>query len=224
MTKDQFILYIKHPELLDQDSISGLKEIIADYPFFAAARMLYLRNLLNINSYKFETELVKHALYIPDRRKLFKLLQKSISADKEFELLPFDTDAFKYFFDDKTTGNLTDLTFLEAAPFQLVEDENMQVLNTTKASNDLIDKFISENPTIKPTKLDKPKLTVKNKPHDSDLDSDLITGTLASIYVKQGLYDEALKAYEKLILKFPEKNTYFASQIEKINKLISNKL
>jgi hypothetical protein len=42
--------------------------------------------------------------------------------------------------------------------------------------------------------------------------------------VKQGLYKEALSAYAKLSLKFPEKNSYFVAQIEKVKKLISKDL
>jgi hypothetical protein len=44
------------------------------------------------------------------------------------------------------------------------------------------------------------------------------TETLASIYAEQGYYDEAKRIYSKLILAYPEKNAYFASQIEKLEK------
>ena len=48
---------------------------------------------------------------------------------------------------------------------------------------------------------------------------DFITETLAKIYKEQGHFDKAIDAFEKLILKFPEKNTLFASQINEIKKI-----
>lgn len=49
-------------------------------------------------------------------------------------------------------------------------------------------------------------------------DGDFITETLAQIYHNQGNLPKALSAYNKLLLKYPEKKTYFAAQIEKIEK------
>ena len=48
---------------------------------------------------------------------------------------------------------------------------------------------------------------------------DFITETLAKIYKEQGHFDKAINAFEKLILKFPEKNALFASQINEIKKI-----
>ena len=48
---------------------------------------------------------------------------------------------------------------------------------------------------------------------------DLYTETLAQIYAEQGYYDQAKEIYSKLILANPEKNTYFAALIQKIDEL-----
>ena len=46
-----------------------------------------------------------------------------------------------------------------------------------------------------------------------------MTETLAKLYLEQKNYDKAIQSYKILILKFPEKNSYFANQIKKINSL-----
>ncbi|MCD8207466.1 MAG: hypothetical protein LUD72_05985, partial [Bacteroidales bacterium] len=43
------------------------------------------------------------------------------------------------------------------------------------------------------------------------------TEALAEIYAEQGYFERAKEIYAKLILAYPEKNTYFASLIEKLN-------
>ena len=46
-----------------------------------------------------------------------------------------------------------------------------------------------------------------------------MTETLAKIYIEQQKYDDALKAYKILSLKYPEKIILFANQIKLIKKL-----
>lgn len=45
---------------------------------------------------------------------------------------------------------------------------------------------------------------------------DFVTENLAQIMVRQGKPEKAIDIYEKLILKYPQKNAYFASCIEKL--------
>ncbi|MBO3115893.1 hypothetical protein J4050_03995 [Winogradskyella sp. DF17] len=81
----------------------------------------------------------------------------------------------------------------------------------------IIDKFITENPKIKPITglTPKPKL-VDNRKDESD---SLMTETLARIYLEQKNYDKAIQAYKILSLKYPEKSSFFAHQIKAVEEL-----
>ena len=48
---------------------------------------------------------------------------------------------------------------------------------------------------------------------------ELMTETLAKILVKQNKYTKALQAYKILSLKYPEKNSFFANQVNQIKRL-----
>ena len=52
---------------------------------------------------------------------------------------------------------------------------------------------------------------------------DYMTETLAKLYIKQEKFEDALKAYNILCLKYPEKISLFADQIKIIKNQIKNK-
>ena len=73
-----------------------------------------------------------------------------------------------------------------------------------------------------------PKIKIKNDYEvkssfktDKKIKDELITETLAKIYMKQEKYNKAIKAYEILSLKYPKKSSFFADQINGIKKLKS---
>lgn len=90
----------------------------------------------------------------------------------------------------------------------------------TQNQSELIDKFIITNPRIEPIK-GKSDLPLEDISRPFvEQEGSFVTETLARIYIAQGYYSKAIDIYERLSLKFPEKSSYFAFQIEKVKELI----
>lgn len=197
MDKELFVKYLHSPAELNEEALSSLKQITMDYPWFQTGWMLYLMNLKKINHPDFETVLKKVAIAVPDRKRLFKYLNNEIKLTTADELQSF---------------NASDYQLGDKAPI---------------TTGSLIDKFLNSNSgTIRQPKHGPDNEKSPNNKHiieKSDTESDdLITETLANIYLQQKNYEKALDAFQKLSLKYPEKSIYFASRIKEIEVLKNN--
>jgi tetratricopeptide (TPR) repeat protein len=84
----------------------------------------------------------------------------------------------------------------------------------------LIDKFIETSPKISPVKHGAASTVTFDLNKDDN--SYLMTETLARVYLEQKKYQKAIQAYEILILKYPEKSSFFADRISDIKILQQN--
>ena len=91
---------------------------------------------------------------------------------------------------------------------------------TQKKKLAIIDKFIETNPKIPAVKQGQP--TAVSFDLNKEDNSMLMTETLAKVYLEQKKYQKAIQAYEILILKYPEKITFFADRISDIKILQQN--
>ena len=91
------------------------------------------------------------------------------------------------------------------------------IKSTIAKKNKLIEAFISKNHKLEP------KRDVENKVNIAKAQmipqEELMTETLARIYLEQKNYKKAIQSYKILSLKYPEKNGFFADQIKAVKQL-----
>lgn len=238
MNLSQIISQIQDQHAVGEEHIGELQQYIARYPYVQVARMAYLVVLKLYRNTDFESELAHHAPFITDKRALYRLLHPTDFVAKPFELLPFDT-LFNEELGASLIGHSIEVTsevqepeiadgpVFSLEPFQFSQFEVKapkasvlkELLEELNPTDGLIEKFIQQTPRLKPIKPEPSKAKVDLSQQSVEESDDLITETLAKIYKAQGHYGKALQAFEKLSLKFPEKNSYFATQIEEIKKL-----
>jgi len=95
-----------------------------------------------------------------------------------------------------------------------------------KHTFELIDKFLTEKPVARPSFANAlEQVTTEDLSVSSVIEKEgLSSETLAKIHVQQENFEKAIEIYKQLILKYPEKNTYFANQIKIIESRINKNI
>ena len=240
MVVSKFISILEKKQDIQQLETVELKSIIEKYPYFQAARALYLKGLKNQESFKYNNELKITASNTTDRTVLFNYISSNDFNNKkaaihqqisEKILKEKQSEAAS----KTTTKEVITATLEIGKPISFSTTENHSFnqwlqLSTQKlihrkvekpiAKNVLINKFIENNPKIK--RLEKDKI-IAVPVAKNEQDSFLMTETLAKVYLEQKKYGNAIQAYRILSLKYPEKSGLFADQIKRIQILQKNK-
>lgn len=238
---------LNNPLEISSSDIFVIEDGIKKYPYFQPLRLIYLKAVEN-DEQKLKQNLQKAAVFTQNRELLFKYV-KSVNKNTEKELTTNLESNITYTENDKKnqaeikteidkteqdlnpledtkvvgknkeveiklSGNYKFNQWLNASK----EDENEDIEGDDNDKFKIIDDFLNKNPKITPTKEFKSSSSLNIRNTDLNL-SHLMTETLANIYAEQGKYSKAIKAFNILRLKYPEKSGYFADQIKKIEEL-----
>ena len=206
--------------------------MIETYPFCSTSRILHLKGLQNTNNIHYNQNLKETAAYSTDRKRLFYFLTeekvkndqqsqrkkkfRKISLVKKKQIKKELNIGQPLKFDKEETHSFNEwLKLSQAKPIQQKRKESE---NKLQKKVNLIEDFIA-NRDRKPKKefysaSDKAKKS-------AEFHFDIVTETLAKVYLEQGHYEKAKAAYHQLSLKYPQKSSLFASQIELIDQLIT---
>lgn len=233
MNVSEFTDILKDPKLLINDEQTAqLEELLSDFPYFQAAHALYIKGLKNQNSHKYNKALKEAAAHTTDRRILFNFITSEVFKtveskpiikekqvpDQQQEIQAHDTlviDTPLEFEKKEMHSFSTWLELTSSKPLsQKTEVPKTEDKRSKKTAQ--IDAFLEQKPKIKPQRDYQSTIDINQS---SQIDEqEIMTETLARVYLEQKKYNKAIQAYTILSLKYPEKNSFFAGQIKAIKK------
>ena len=225
---------------MDSQSITNLQELVHRYPYYHTARILLLQALFKQHSPAFDKELKKSSSLIPDRTSLFNLIERrNYLADEERRKHNSDDEEQKA---DKTEEVIE--TFLSNSPqtpapskrvaIDATQDYISYLMQTNPDEEELladeagglevIDDFLKKKNARFVIRDDADNVSEEEQPEDEQKahNNEILTETLAQIYIKQGKFEKAIEIIGRLSLIYPKKNRYFADQIRFLEKIIIN--
>ncbi len=233
--KETYHQWLDQPSLLQQHDLKVLTELMTAFPFCQTNHLLHTKCLQNISSFHYNQSLKRTAAYASDRHRLFHLLTEKASIKKnKSKPTSKKTPPTKK---DNSTGSEIDiknqLSIGQPLGFQQQEKHSfnewlklsqvkpIQRIDTKKNLTQkvsLIEDFIAnrKRPSKKTAFFSAPQQAKESQ----SFHFDIVTETLAKVYLEQQHYEKAKQAYQQLSLKYPQKSSLFATQIELIEQLI----
>lgn len=239
MNKSDFLNCIANDKKLNEESLTGLENLVEEYPYFQTAHLLLAKNRYSINREEFEKNLPKTAVLCADRSRLFYFIndekyarffpkeKPSENIDRTQTLLNSYLDTLsekpkeipEVEMNIVSTDYLTYLQSLEEDTGREVAETNRNELKYQSIIDSFLEKAAADEIVISPLSQE------PSKPQEIDIEQgndEFLTETLAKIYIKQKKYEQALTIIKQLSLNFPKKSIYFADQIRFLELLILN--
>ncbi|PDH47191.1 MAG: hypothetical protein CND86_03915 [Bacteroidetes bacterium MED-G21] len=225
MQSAQFIKHIRNPHNIQKEDLLGLNNLCQEYPYCTSLHKLRLKALKQAGSEKYNNELKMTAAISGNRTLLFKYItENSFESDKNEYDKQIKTKQILQLgkplkFDESEKHSFNEwLRLTDFKPINRNKNLEEKAKLKPKEKTDKIVEFISAS---KNKKLPKKEFF---SPSNTALQSltennNLMTETLAKVYLEQGHLEKAITAYEILSLKYPQKSSLFANQIKAIKQI-----
>ena len=218
----------------NKDHLSQFEELMKIYPNFHLLRVYYLKALQKQEVLSFDKNLSHTSIATYDRELLYQFIESDLNPKKI-------NQKNRKVQSGKPKKNVSKNIIKEKNIVQKIKNENplpktlkfsewASYLNSKKASskkNNNLHNFQLIDDFLKSTERRIPNKNLKNNEDLSEKswspNYELMTETLAKVFVKQKKFKKAIEAYQILGLKYPEKNSLFANQIKEIKKLDQQK-
>ena len=236
MNREKFDNFIENYDSKEEILVSQMALLIEKYPYFQLPRFFLTKSLKDQNKNGLDMALNQLALYTANRGLLKQKIESKVKSTKKVkDTKPSNTtkkiqNNFQSIAKEKKLKSQSNkkvrfskdlkLSFLDWIKYteenQKIQIQESKKLEPLKNKLSIIDRFIEADPKISPMEKNEPIESLINGDFNSE---ELMTESLAKILLRQKKYKKAIKAYKILSLKYPEKNVFFAGQIQKIKKL-----
>lgn len=120
MTKDRLAKLLRTPSVLDEDSIPGLEEIVARYPYYTNGHILLTIQYKLLDHIRYENQLRRASVHVPNR----SILRKLVLSPSE---IPMPGDPVQLEQLAESTVREEPVVETSIAPMEVVKDEPAQV-------------------------------------------------------------------------------------------------
>ena len=236
MNNKEFTTLLRNFNPSSSKSSNELETITKIYPYFQTAHFLYVKSLRNQEKINFNSVLEKTATITYDRSLLMNWINEKYEVRSNefkpkiekntFKVKPKNKLILKE--NEKEKEKLSSFRSKKLSFTEWISISNNKSLNnidfTDSDNNDnwkIINSFLKKDPKVSQSKNINSNSMIDLSSKSDFSNEELMTETLAKIFIKQEKYDKAYQAYKILSLKYPEKNALFAIQINEIKKLIN---
>ena len=233
MNQQDFTGFVKHPQSLVPGMKEDLRDLADRYSYSSSIQVLYSLLLQAVNDHEVNSQLKKAAAFATSRKKLKELMelitilepteqpvriQPGLSPEPREGTVAAEKDELM----ERVKRRLSEIE--AEKQIEVPEEEPGDIEEAAIQAGDIrtdffskeeiIDRFIREDPRITQPKASFFRSSEYSVKSNID-ETDIVSETLARLYLEQGNPAKARMVYEKLCLLFPEKSSYFATQIEK---------
>ena len=222
MRNQKLIANIQNPMKIGKPEIADMRISLQAFPYFTSMQLLFAKGLYNTDSISYNRQLRKAAAYAGDRKLLFRLITENVKEVEQIPKIKIETkEKIQTPEKELEIGKPLEFTEKETHSFSewLALTKIKKIDRTKGKEENLIDKFVETEPRISKPKREEFFSPVQSAKESLIENDEIVTETLARVYLEQAHYDKAIAAYEKLSLKFPQKSSFFATQIKLIYDL-----
>ncbi len=227
MKKKELLHLMTHPYQISFKEFDKMDKIVAKHPYFSTLKMIMAKAALELNLPDQTNRLHSAAIASTNRLVLKSLMEFTPEEAHQVSDLNKEAIIDKVEISTIEEGDNIDM-IAEILNKEPREDEETNIVDSALTTSkfdeqkQIIDNFIKSN--IGGIKVNKSVDTEQEIQKDLSSDSvklsdNIASENLATVFEKQGKKGKAIHIYEKLILKYPEKRTYFAGRIEELKRI-----